>query len=217
MKFLFFIFAIAPAIAFSQSPLSFAPFEAGDSVSYSLNQNGKVKKLSYNFNKVTEEGAEGITDLGGVETPFINPGTGFEGTEISMSDGSLLVRKPAVKIFDTKMQLGSKWQNFYEVSSDNFKIQAISQVSVDKFEKVKLKFADIDCYVINANDIYQGISSKSEVFTGKGVMKTWVGVANSRLLIVKREYSNSFGAKVVQELTELPKLATTAQKADAPK
>ena len=47
-----------------------------------------------------------------------------------MSDGSLLMRKPAVKIFDTKMQLGSKWQNFYEVSNDNFKIQAISQASV---------------------------------------------------------------------------------------
>lgn len=212
MKKLFFIFAILPALAFAQSPLSFAPFEAGDSVTYSLSQNGKVKKLTYTYSKVTQDGVQGVTDLAGIESEFKNPGLGFEGAEISISDGSLLMRNPAVKVFDSKMQLGSKWQNFYEVSSDTFKIQAISQVTVDKFEKVKLKFADIDCYVIVSNDIYQGTNTKSEIFTGKGSMKTWVGVANSRLLIVKREYSNSFGAKVVQELAELPKLSGSVQK-----
>ena len=62
------------------------------------------------------------------------------------------------------------------------------------------------------NDVLQGITNKSEVFSGKSTGKIWVGVVNNRALILKREYQNSFGEKFVQELAELPKVSDVQKK-----
>jgi hypothetical protein len=45
-----------------------------------------------------------------------------------------------------------------------------------------------------------------------GRTKYWIGVVNNRMLVLKRDYQNSFGHKAIQELSELPKVSDTRKR-----
>jgi hypothetical protein len=91
-------------------------------------------------------------------------------------------------------------------------VQIIQQAVATKAEKVKLKFGEVDSILITNNDVLQGITNKAEVFSGKSNTKVWVGVVSNRALVVRREYQNSFGEKVVQELIEPPRVSDVQKK-----
>jgi hypothetical protein len=209
-KFLFLL--LAPLMAFGQTFSAHEQFETGDSVLYTIVANGKTKPLEYQYTKTDKNQIAGKVIFDGREGEFNSPGVGFEAQDFGLTNGEMIIRKPAVKIFEPAMQIGAKWTNFYEAVGENFKAQITQQAVVEKYEKVKLKFGEVDCFVVVTNDVLQVLTAKSEVISGKSSGKLWVGVVNNRLLIVKRDYQNSFGAKMVQELSEPPKVSDSQKK-----
>ena len=212
MRYKFLLMLLSPLIAFGQSFSPHEQFEVGDVVNYSVNVNGKTKPLEYTFNKVEKNLQSGKVIFDSKEGEFISQGIGFESQDFGLTNGEMVIRKPDVKIFEPAMQVGAKWTNFFEAKGESFKAQIIQQAQVEKFEKVKLKFVEVDCFLVSTNDTLQVVNAKSEVLSGKASNKIWVGVVNNRLLIVKREYQNSFGAKMVQELSDLPKISDVHKK-----
>lgn len=207
MKNKILVLLLSPLVAFGQSLSIHEKFEAGDSISYTVITSGKSKKLEYFFSKSDKNLFAGKVIFDGKDGEFSFPSTGFEEQDFALSSGQMNIRKPAVKLFEPTMQVGMKWTNFFDSISPEFHAQVIQKVVVEKFEKVKLKFAEIDCFKIVTSDVYQVLTDKSEIVSGKGGSKIWVGVINNRMLIVKREYQNSFGAKLEQILNEPPKFS----------
>ena len=212
MKKLVLIICLLPLQLLAQGLQAFEPFEAGDVVTYTVNVNGTPKKLEYTYANVDKNGASGKVVFGDKEGDFLNPSLGVEEKDFALSNGQMMVRKPFLKVFDANLQVGHKLNQVFEVSSDVLTVQIIQQAVATKAEKVKLKFGEVDSILITNNDVLQGITNKAEVFSGKSNAKVWVGVVSNRALVVRREYQNSFGEKVVQELIEPPRVSDVQKK-----
>jgi len=194
--------------------LNYEPFEAGDVIVYSVNVNGIIKKLEYNYSNVTQSFATGKVVFGDLEGIFKSSGIGFEDANFALGgDGTFFSNSPAVKMFEPELKVGSKWNNIYEARSEIFNVQITQQVMVSKIERVKLKIGEFDAAVLTYSDLYQGVTDKGEFFSGKSISsKYWIGVVSNRILLLKREYQNSFGHKFIQELSELPKVSDTQKR-----
>jgi hypothetical protein len=213
MRKLFILFFTLPIQLFAQALGNFEPFESGDVIVYSVNVNGAVKKLEYTYSNVNANTATGKVVYGDLVGVFKSSGIGFEDANLALGDGTFFANSPPLKLFESELNVGSKWNNVYEATSETLKIQVIQQVMVSKIEKVKLKIGEFDAALITHNDLYQGVNNKGEVFSGKSTAsKYWIGVVNNRMLVLKREYQNSFGQKVAQELSELPKVSDTQKR-----
>jgi len=207
MKSIFLSLLLTPFIVLAQTLPSYDQFEPGDVISYSVNISGKVRRLEYSFNRVEKNITAGRVIFDTKEGDFSSSGLGFELQDFVLGAGEMTIRKPEAKMFDPAMKVGTQWTTLFDATGESFKAQIILKAQVEKFEKVKLKFTEVDCFVINASENIQGVNLKSEPFTGKSNYKIWVGVVNQRLLIVKREYQNSFDQKWTQELSEFPKIS----------
>jgi hypothetical protein len=212
MKKIALLLCWLPLQLMAQTLGNFEPFEAGDTVVYSVTMNGAVKKLEYNYVTVDKNGAAGKVTYGDKEGEFKSSAPGLEEKDIALSNGQIFIRTPPIKIFEPGLQIGSKWNTVFEAKGETLTAQVIQQAQASKLEKVKLKFGEYDAILVTNNDVIQGINNKSEVFSGKSTAKIWVGIVNNRALILKREYQNSFGEKLVQELAELPKVSDVQKK-----
>lgn len=212
MKKIALLLCWLPLHLMAQTLGNFEPFEAGDTVVYSVTMNGAVKKLEYNYVTVDKNGAAGKVTYGDKEGEFKSSAPGLEEKDFGLSNGQMFTRTPPIKIFEPGLQIGSKWNTVFEAKGETLTAQVIQQAQASKLEKVKLKFGEYDAILVTNNDVIQGINNKSEVFSGKSTAKIWVGIVNNRALILKREYQNSFGEKLVQELAELPKVSDVQKK-----
>ena len=213
MKKIALLLSWFPLHLMAQTLGNFEPFEAGDTVVYSVTMNGAVKKLEYNYVTVDKNGAAGKVTYGDKQGEFKSPGTGLEETDFALSNGQMLVRNPPVKLFEPGLPVGSKWINMYEIRGETLTAQILQQMTFIKIEKIKLKFGEFDAMLIaSSNDLLQGFNNKAEFFSGKLNNKIWVGVVNNRALVLRREYQSSFGEKLVQELAELPKVSDVQKK-----
>ena len=206
------LLCLLPLQLFAQALGNFEPFEAGDVLVYSVNANGNVKKLEYNYLTVDKNGVAGKVIYGDKEGEFKSSGLGLQDKDFGLSNSQIFLLTPAAKIFEPGIQVGNKWNDVFEAKGETLTGQVIRQSQASKLEKVKLKFGEYDAILIAENSVLQGITNKSEVFSGKSSGKIWVGVVNNRALILKRENQNSFGEKFVQELAEIPKVSDVQKK-----
>jgi len=212
MRKILLLLCFLPFQLFAQALGNFEAFEAGDVVVYSVNANGTVKKLEYNYSTVDKSGVTGKVIYGDKEGEFKSSGLGLQDKDFGLGNSQIFSLNPPAKIFEPAIQVGSKWNDVLEAKGETLDVQIIRQSQATKVEKVKLKFGEYDAILITENSVLQGITNKSEVFSGKSTGKIWVGVVNNRALILKRENQNSFGEKFVQELAELPKVSDVQKK-----
>lgn len=210
-KFLFLLWLLHLPLH-AQSLGNFESFESGDVLIYNVIANGNAKKFEYTYLNVDKNGVSGKVIYGDKEGEFKSSAPGLEEKDFGLSNGQMFTRTPPSKIFEPGLQIGSKWNTVFEVKGETLTVQVIQQAQASKLEKVKLKFGEYDAILVTNNDVIQGINNKSEVFSGKSTAKIWVGIVNNRALILKREYQNSFGEKLVQELAELPKVSDVQKK-----
>ena len=214
MRRLFILFFTLPIQLFAQALGNFEPFEAGDVIVYSVTVNGAVKKLEYTYSNVNANTATGKVVFGDLVRDFKSSDLGLVDSQFGAGfNGDFFTNSPPNKMFESEIKVGGKWNNLYEARSDTVTVQVIQQVMVSKIEKVKLKIGEFDAALISHSDLYQGVNDKGEVFSGKSTAsKYWIGVVNNRMLVLKREYQNSFGQKAIQELAELPKVSDTQKR-----
>ena len=77
MRKILLLLCFLPFQLFAQALGNFEAFEAGDVVVYSVNANGTVKKLEYNYLTVDKNGVTGKVIYGDKEGEFKLPGLGL--------------------------------------------------------------------------------------------------------------------------------------------
>lgn len=202
--FLFSLIAFC-GIASAQSLPEFSEFTAGEKLAYQTKASGKTSKYEFVFTEVNSSIARGTVSIDGKQMEFESPAHGYLGKEFCLADVMECEWTPPVKMFDKDSKLGDKWSGSTIVKmKNNTVVDETIESKVDKFEKVKVPAGEFEAFRISSTGSIKAKLEKGDVYTGTLKMTTWFGVVNKRLVLIKRDYTNSFRQPFTQELLKLP-------------
>jgi len=117
--------------------------------------------------------------------------------------------KPAVKIFDKNTKLGDTWQVTTDIDLEEPSIvQEDLYFKAEKVEKIKITAGEYNAIRVDTTGVIRWKSKKNnDSATATLTMTTWYGVSNQRLVMLKRDYKNSFKGAFTQELMKKPELS----------
>lgn len=203
MKKIILPFLIFAGSVLAQNLPPHVPVEVGDKFVYQyVTMKGTTKELIYLVEKVEPKEISGTAAIDGNQIEFNSPAWGYQKQDFSLSAQMQVIFDPPIRLFEENLKIGQKWTNVYSVEGAVFNAQINGQYLVEKFEKIKLKIGEFDSFLITHNDNVKLTVDK--VFTGKQSEKIWVGVANNKLLILKREFLGFTKQNFTIELSELP-------------
>jgi hypothetical protein len=183
-------------------------FSVGDKLIYQTKASGKLSKYEFVFNEVNQSLVKGIATIDGKRMEFESPAHGYLGKEFCLADVMECEWTPAVKLFDKNTKIGDKWTITTTVKlKNNTIVDEAIEFKAEKFEKVKVAAGEFDSIRVFAAGSIKAKVEKGDVYNGTLRMTTWFGMINNRLVLIKREYTNTFKQPFSQELLKLPELA----------
>jgi hypothetical protein len=183
-------------------------FSVGDKLIYQTKASGKSSKYEFVFNEVNQSLVKGIATIDGKRMEFESPAHGYLGKEFCLADVMECEWTPAVKLFDKNTKIGDKWTITTTVKlKNNTIVDEAIEFKAEKFEKVKVAAGEFDSIRVFAAGSIKAKVEKGDVYNGTLRMTTWFGMINNRLVLIKREYTNTFKQPFSQELLKLPELA----------
>lgn len=205
---MFLILVCVSSMAGAQTLPAYEEFKPGDKLTYNTKVGFKSSKYEFIFQEVSPTFVKGITTMDGKQMDFEAPAHGYLGKEFCLADVMACEWTPPVKLFDQSTQLNDKWSATTIVSLQNkVLVEEVITHSAEKFEKIKIAAGEFGAIKISATGSMKAKTPKGEIYTGSLKMTTWMGVANNRLVMLKREYSNTFKQSFLQELSKPPELA----------
>ena len=201
MKKIFLVLLFAINGVHAQSIEGTANIAPGDKLTYKFTAGGSPVAFNYEITSVTPDEVKGEIVILGRKIEFAGRSMGVLYKELCASNAQSCNFQTPVKMYGNKVSLNDKWENIFSVAGDTFIADLKSQHKADKFEKIKLSFNEFDTLRISQSATIAGKVNDKE-FKGSESSKYWIGVVNGVLLMLKREYQNSFGEKTLIELTE---------------
>ncbi len=199
------VVAMASTIAVAQTLPAFEDFKPGDKLTYNTKVGFKSSIYEFTFAEATPAIVKGVASIDGKQMEFQAPAHGYLGKEYCLADVMECDWTPPVKLFDKSIQVADKWTSTTLVSLQNkFLVDEVLESKADKFEKIKIAAGVFDAIKITSTGSIKSKSPKGETYSGSLRMTTWVGVSNNRLVMLKREYSNTFKQSFYQELAKVP-------------
>lgn len=192
----------------AQTLPSYSDFVPGDTLTYNTKAESKNGKYEFIFTDVTSDYVKGIAIYNNKKMDFEMPAHGYLGKEFCLAEVVECEWKAPVKMFDKDSKLNDKWTGSTLVSLQTKTLaEEVLESRVEKFEKIKIQAGDFDAFKVYTTGSIKAKLATGEVYKGTLKMFTWFGVANNRLVLLKREYKNSFNSTFSQELAKLPELA----------
>jgi hypothetical protein len=191
----------------AQSLPEASDFAAGDKLTYQTKASGKSSKYEFVFNEVSPSQVKGTTRIDGKQMEFESPSHGHLGKEFCLAEVMECEWTPAVKLFDKNTKVGDKWSVVTNIKlKNNTVVDEVIEFKAEKFEKIKVAAGEFDSIRVSATGTIKAKVEKGDVYNGTLKMSTWFGVVNNRLVMIKREYTNTFKQPFSQELNKLPEL-----------
>ena len=209
MKKIFFaILTFISVASYAQTLPAHSDFAPGDKLTYNTRVGFKNGKYEFIFSEVTSNFVKGIAIYDNQKMDFEMPAHGYLGKEFCLAEVMECNWTAPVKMFDKDSKLNDKWAGTTVVTMQNKSlIEEVLESKVEKFEKIKIKAGEFDAFKVYTTGSIKAKLAKGDVYTGTLKMSTWFGVANNRLVLLKREYKNSFNSTFIQELANLPEIA----------
>lgn len=185
----------------------FSEFAAGDKITYQIKFYGKSSKYEFAFSDVNSSLVKGTASIDGKQMEFEAPAHGYLGKEFCLADVMDCEWTPAVKLFDKNTKLGDKWSVTTVIQMRNKTIvEEVIESKAEKLEKIKVPAGEFETLRVYSTGTIKAKAEKGEVYNGTLKMTTWFGIANKRLVMIKREYTNTFRQPFSQELSKLPEI-----------
>lgn len=184
-----------------------AEFAVGDKLTYQTKASGKSSKYEFVFTEVSSSQVKGTASIDGKQMEFESPAHGYLGKEFCLADVMECEWSPPVKIFEKTTKVGDKWTATTNIKlKNNTVVDEAIEFKAEKFEKVKVPAGEFNSIRIYATGTIKAKVEKGDVYNGTLKMTTWFGVINNRLVMIKREYTNSFKQPFSQELAKQPEI-----------
>jgi hypothetical protein len=199
------IFTISSLVS-AQSQKSFSKFQAGDKLIYEVIRPKDRGNYEFEFLEVKDDQSVGLVSHGGKFMIFEGPKHGYLGKEFAISLGPVETEwSPPVKLFDEGLKVGDQFKQRTSIKlSNGIRLVEVLESQVVGHEKVQVLAGEFDSTRIETVGGIEGRDASGSPFKGTLNMSVWYGVANGRLVMLKRTYSNSFRDKFSQELLEPP-------------
>lgn len=182
-------------------------FKVGDKITYQTKVGAKSSKYEFTFTEVNSDNVKGITTINNKQMEFESPAHGYLGKEYCLADIMECQWDLPVKLFDKSTDVDSKWTGSTKVKmQNNTVVDEVIDFKAEKIEKIKVPAGEFDSIRVQANGSIKAKIEKGDVYNGTLKMTTWFGVVNKRLILIKREYTNSFKQTFTQELLTLPEI-----------
>jgi hypothetical protein len=182
-------------------------FTAGDKLTYQTKASGKSSKYEFIFTETSASQVRGTASIDGKQMEFESPAHGYLGKEFCLADVMECEWSPPVKLFDKTTKVGDKWTATTNIKlKNNTVVDEVIEFKAEKFEKIKVPAGEFESIRVNANGTIKAKVEKGDVYTGTLKMTTWFGIVNNRVVMIKREYTNSFKQPFSQELAKQPEI-----------
>lgn len=204
-KIILFGVIVLCGAASAQSLPEFSEFMPGEKLTYQTKASGKTSKYEFVFAEVNSSTTRGTVSIDGKQMEFESPAHGYLGKEFCLADVMECEWTPPVKMFTKDSKLGDKWSATTTVKmKNNTVVDETIESKVEKFEKIKVPAGEFEAFRVSSTGSIKAKVEKGDVYTGTLKMTTWFGVVNKRLVLIKRDYTNSFRQPFTQELSKLP-------------
>ena len=205
------IFSVLSVIpyAYSQELGKFDDFKPGDKITYSVKTPSFTGEYVFTFTETSPNQVKGVATIAGKKMDFEAPAHGYLGKEFAIGGPTFPKAEwsPPVKMFDKDTKLGDTWQVTTDISVDDI-VQEDLYFKAEKFEKIKIAAGEYDAMRVDTTGVIRWKSKKnSDSATATLTMTTWYGVSNQRLVMLKRDYKNTFKGAFTQELMKKPELS----------
>lgn len=208
MKVVFYLAALFfSSVVQAQTFPETAEFTAGDKLTYQIKASGKSRKYEFIFSEVSSSIVKGTASIDGKKMEFESPAHGYLGKEFCLADVMECEWSPPVKLFDKTTKVGDKWTATTKIKSkNNTVVDEVIEFKAEQFEKVKVPAGEFESIRVYVTGTIKAKLERGDVYNGTLKMTTWFGVVNNKLVMIKREYTNSFKQPFSQELLKLPEL-----------
>lgn len=209
MKILFYLVTVLfPLVIQAQALPEAGEFAVGDKLTYQTKVFSKVSKYEFIFTQVSQFQVKGTTSIDGKQMEFESPAHGYLGKEFCLADVMECEWTPPVKLFDKNTKITDKWIATTNIKmKNNTVVDEVIEFKAEKFEKVKVPAGEFDSIRVFATGTIKAKVEKGDIYNGTLKMTTWFGVVKNRLVMIKREYTNTFRQPFSQELLQLPETA----------
>ncbi len=206
MKILFYLAALFfSSVVQAQTFPEVVEFTVGEKLTYHTKASGKSNKYEFIFTEVSSSQVKGTASIAGKQMEFESPAHGYLGKEFCLADVMECEWSPPVKLFDKTTKVGDKWTATTNIKlKNNTVVDEVIEFKAEKFEKIKVPAGEFESIRVNATGTIKAKVEKGEVYNGTLKLTTWFGVVNKRLVLIKREYTNSFKQPFSQELEKAP-------------
>ena len=191
------------------APLSeFGEFAPGDKLTYQTRADGRTRTHTFTFSESSPTGVKGTVEIGGQQMTFEAPAHGYLGRELCLAQVMTCEWTPPVKMFDRTAQVNDTWNTTTVVTTGKkILVDEILESKVERADRVKVPAGEFDSLLVLTTGSIKATTERGEVYKGTLKMRTWFGVVNKRLVLIKRDYENSFRETFTQELAKLPELS----------
>lgn len=194
--------------AFAQSLAQFSDFVSDDKLTYKTVADFKKGTYEFKFTEITPNSVKGIATYDNKKMEFEMPAHGYLGKEFCLADVQECEWKAPLKMFDKDSKLNDEWTGTTLVTLRNKTlVDEVLKSKVEKFEKIKIQAGEFDAFKVYTTGSIKAKLANGDTYTGTLWMSTWFGVANNRLVLLKREYKNTFKQSFTQELAKLPEIS----------
>lgn len=206
MRIFFYLTALLFSTLLQAQTLSdAADFTAGDKLTYQTKASGKSSKYEFIFTEASSSQVKGTASIDGKQMEFQSPAHGYLEKEFCLADVMECEWSPPVKLFDKTTKVGDKWTATTNIKlKNNTVVDEVIEFKAEKFEKIKVPAGEFESIRVNSTGTIKAKVEKGEVYNGTLKLTTWFGVVNKRLVLIKREYTNSFKQRFSQELEKAP-------------
>lgn len=186
----------------------FEEFAVGDKLTYQTRADGRSSSHTFTFSESNPAGVKGTVEIGGQKMTFEAPAHGYLGRELCLAQVMTCEWTPPVKMFDRTLKINDSWNATTVVNTGKkILVDEVLQSKVERADRVKVPAGEFDALLVLVSGTIKATTERGDVYKGTLKMRTWFGVVNKRLVLIKRDYENSFGDTFTQELAKLPELA----------
>jgi len=196
--------------AFAQEIGEYEDFKPGDVLTYSTKAEGKAGEYIFSFTEVQDGAVKGVTTFMGKKMQFESPAHGYLGKEFCLAEVAECQWTPPAKLFDKNDKLNDKSKMFTRVDikgTDTAYAEEELSNTVEKIEKIKVPAGEFNAFKVKTTGTIKAVLKNGKTYPGTLNMTTWYGVVNQRMVMIKREYTNSFKGDFMQELSKIPEIA----------
>lgn len=194
---------LMPAVSSAQKLERTKNWEVGDKLTYNLVMGGRSMPLVEEVVEVTDAEIR-MSQRAGYRTYEVAHSTRdlsrLKG--VCFTNGQACQWSPGDVWADFPLEKGKRWSFTVTITGEAFISEQASERTVEAVEKIKTPAGEFEAYRVSAREQikYRAKTETGTWYTGTAIFTYWLTSIKGKLVFLKNEYQNSFGATFTREL-----------------